>query len=82
MESSLRSHCNPGQDVTLQGKEETQVCCNIQFLTMVTGHCLAVGVRLAVPFWFSRAIRMKMNRVLQAVPLQPGRQGRWPIVKS
>ena len=56
------------------------VCCNIQFLTMGTGHCLVVGVRLAVPSWFGRA--MKMKRVRQAVPLQPGRQSRWPIVKS
>src|SRR5208337_596961 len=56
------------------------VCCNIQFLTMVRGHCLVVGVRLAVPPRFGRAIEMK--RVRQAVPLQPGRQSRWPIVKS
>jgi hypothetical protein len=56
------------------------VCCNIQFLTTATGHCLVVGVRLAVPSWFGRAIRMK--RVRQAVPLQPGRQSRWLIVKS
>ncbi|MGO8813589.1 MAG: hypothetical protein ACLQVG_02845, partial [Terriglobia bacterium] len=50
------------------------VCCNIQFLTMVAGHCLVVGVRLAVPSWLGRAI--KMQRVRQAVPLQPGRQRR------
>jgi len=51
-----------------------------KFLPMVAGHYLVVGVRLAVPIWSGRAIRMK--RVRQAVPLQPGRQSRWPIVKS
>jgi hypothetical protein len=43
--------------------------CNIQFLTMATGRCLAVGVRLAVPSWFGRAIKLKWVR--QAVPSQP-----------
>jgi hypothetical protein len=55
------------------------VCCNIQFLTMVTGHCLDVGVRLAVPSWIGSAIEMK--RVRQAVPLHPGRQSRWQLSK-
>jgi hypothetical protein len=39
-----------------------------------------VGVRLAVPSWFDRAMKMKWVR--QAVPLQPWRQSRWPIVRS
>jgi hypothetical protein len=39
----------------LLGKEG-RVWCNLRFLTMVTGHCLPVGVRLAVPFWFGRAL--------------------------
>src|SRR5208282_2031203 len=56
------------------------VCCNIQFLAMVTGHCLFVGVRLAVPSSF--ASRNRAMRVRQAVPLQLGRQSRWPIVKG
>jgi hypothetical protein len=51
------------------------VGCNIQFLTLVTGHCLDVGVRLALPSWIGGAIEMK--RVRQAVPLHPGRQSRW-----
>jgi hypothetical protein len=65
MEQFALSGLHPSQ----QGR--LLVCCNIQFLTIVTGHCLVVGVRLAVPFWFGRTIKMK--RVRQAVPLQPGR---------
>jgi hypothetical protein len=44
------------------------------------GATIFVGVRLAVPSWYGRVIGMK--RVRQAVPLQPGRQSRWPFVKS
>jgi hypothetical protein len=54
-------------------------CCNIQFLTMVMGHCLHLGVRLAVPSWIGGATEMK--RVRQAVPLRPGRQSRWHLSK-
>jgi hypothetical protein len=33
-------------------KTTPQVFCNIQFLALITGHCLVVGVRLAVPSSF------------------------------
>jgi hypothetical protein len=47
------------------------VRCNRQILAMVTRQWRVVGVRLAVPSWFGRAIKMK--RVRQAVPSWFGR---------
>ena len=70
MEQFALSGLHPSQ----QGR--LLVCCNIQFLTMVAGHCLVVGVRLAVPSSFLS--RDRATRVRQAVPLQPGRQRRAP----
>jgi hypothetical protein len=50
-------------------------------LTIVTGALPGCGgYGLPYPSCFGHA--MKMKRVRQAVPLQPGRQSRWPIVKS
>ncbi len=48
--------------------------------TLLTQNCLVVGVRLAVPSSFLSRDRTK--RVRQAVPLQPGQESHWPIVKS
>jgi hypothetical protein len=60
----------PGGRKAHAARTFSQLCCNIQFLTMVTRHCLVVGVRLAVPsLW-----RDRTKRVRQAVPLQPAGQ--------
>ena len=65
----------------IPGRSSPQ-CCGAKdvILTIVAGHCLVVGVRLAVPSSFLS--RDRTQRVRQAVPLQPGRQGCWPIVKG